>query len=479
MIEDKSASDTRVVQDEHGARYELALPAIGEGGQGKVYSVKGGRQVVKIIRAGSDAKRQKLRQRLNAVKISPIEDLHLAKPISLLAPPKVGYVMEFLSGMIPIKSLSKPSKDALSAVKEKGISSWYNESGGLRRRLKLLGRTAQLLGKMHSRGLVYSDPSPENIFVSESSSHFEVWFIDTDNIRSVDTPGSGLYTPGYGAPELISGNSTVSPYSDCYAFMVIAFEVLSLHHPFVGKQVEDGAPEMEEKAFSGHFPWIECEDDASNAAEGIGIHRGSILSKALKAAFKETFEEGKQKPTKRPGLSDLSKIFLTAAEATLKCPSCQGTFFANRTNCPWCSKARPGFLRINIYRWNPEKGSDYGILTKPKGEKKVPVSFGSIRITEGESLEINTRHAFGTYDDDSVTPVLKLSFGGSQLEITSLDGKAYPLVSPDRKEKRDVAEEPVTVPVCLAEERKTWYLHFGHNDESHRLFVFTRSEALS
>ena len=133
---------------------------------------------------------------MNAVKISPIEDLHLAKPIALLAPPRVGYVMEFLSGMVPIKSLSRPKKDDLSVINEKGISSWYNESGGLRRRLQLLGRTAQLLGKMHSRGLVYSDPSPENIFVSESSSHLEVWFIDTDNIRSVDSLGSGLYTRG-------------------------------------------------------------------------------------------------------------------------------------------------------------------------------------------------------------------------------------------------------------------------------------------
>ena len=43
-------SETRVVKDELGARYEIILPAIGEGGQGKVYSAIGGRHAVKIIR---------------------------------------------------------------------------------------------------------------------------------------------------------------------------------------------------------------------------------------------------------------------------------------------------------------------------------------------------------------------------------------------------------------------------------------------
>jgi serine/threonine protein kinase len=473
MIEDKALSNTKVIKDANGARYEIALPPIGEGGQGKVYSVKGGRHVVKILRAGSDARRERLRHCLNAVKLSPIEDLHLAKPIALLAPPKAGYVMEFLSGMTPIKSLAKPRKETNE------IYEWYNSSGGLRRRLQLLGRTARLLARMHARGLVYSDPSPDNIFVSESPDHLEVWFIDTDNIRSVDTPGNGVHTPGYGAPELVSGKSPVSPYSDGYAFMVIAFEVLVLHHPFIGDQVEDGPPEMEEKAFSGQLPWIDCEDDTSNATERLGMPRELILSKSLKAAFNKTFEEGKQEPRKRPSLHNLSKIFFSAAEATLKCPGCKGTFFVNLKACPWCEMARQGFLRINIYLWNPEKGSDHGILKKPKGDKKVPVSLGSIRITEGESLELNSSHAFGTFDDDSVTPVVRLFFGGNQLEITSLDGKAYPLVSPDRKKKRDVGDDPVTVPVSLAEEGKTWRLHFGHIDESHRLFVFTRSEAVS
>ena len=113
----------------------------------------------------------------------------------------------------------------------------------------------------------------------------------------------------------------------------------------------------------------------------------------------------------------------------------------------------PCFLRINIHRWNPEKGGDYGILKKPKGEKEERVSFGRIRITEGETFELNSRHAFGTYDDDSIKPVLRLSFDGKQLEIASLNGNAYPLVSPDRKKKCEVGKQAVKVPVSMAEEK--------------------------
>ena len=100
---------------------------------------------------------------------------------------------------------------------------------------------------------------------------------------------------------------------------------------------------MEEKAYSGYLPWVECTDDSSNSAEDLGIPRKLILSPILRVAFKETFEAGKQEPRRRPSLYDLSKVFLNAAEATLKCPKCKGTFFFKLEACPWCKSGRPVF----------------------------------------------------------------------------------------------------------------------------------------
>jgi eukaryotic-like serine/threonine-protein kinase len=454
---------SKVVKDVMGGSYELLLPKLGRGGQGTVYAVKGGRYAVKILRASSDAKRGKLRRVLNFVKLLPIEDLHLAKPISILAPPQTGYVMEFLSGMVPIKSLMKPGAD------ENSVCDWYNASGGLRRRLQLLGRSARLLGQMHLRGLVYSDPSPDNIFVSDSPDHGEVWFIDTDNIQYVSSPGKSFYTPGYGAPELVSGKSAVNSYSDSYAFSIVAFQVLSLAHPFIGSELDQGPPEMEEKAFAGELPWIESEEDSSNSARDLGIPRDLVLSPRIRKAFNEAFDQGKTDFRKRPSLHQWAKIFFSAAEATLKCPGCSGTFYFNLKSCPWCDHEKPNFARTIITLWDPEEGISGDIFKKPKGDKKVLVSRGSIIITEGEAFELTSRHAFGDLEDDLGSPVVKLSFCGNHMKVSSLDGEVYSLVSPDGKQKLEVGESSTPVPL---HKKKSWSLHFGHHKESHRLIIF-------
>ena len=62
---------------------------------------------------------------------------------------------------------------------------------------------AELLAAIHGRGLVYVDPSPHNVFVSEPADADEVRLIDVDNLRPATTPGRTVYTPGYGAPEIV------------------------------------------------------------------------------------------------------------------------------------------------------------------------------------------------------------------------------------------------------------------------------------
>ena len=91
--------------------------------------------------------------------------------------------------------------------------------------------------------MVYGDISPNNIFISEGIDGSSVWLIDADNIRfEITAGGSVVYTPKYGAPELVQGKDGGRPSSDCHAFAVVAFYLLSLIHPFVGKKV-DGTDE--------------------------------------------------------------------------------------------------------------------------------------------------------------------------------------------------------------------------------------------
>jgi DNA-binding helix-hairpin-helix protein with protein kinase domain len=59
----------------------------------------------------------------------------------------------------------------------------YRDTGSFGRRLQILKQLAETLAKLHGRGLAFGDLSPNNIFVSQSVEHHQVWLIDADNIH--------------------------------------------------------------------------------------------------------------------------------------------------------------------------------------------------------------------------------------------------------------------------------------------------------
>ena len=109
----------------------------------------------------SVARRERLRNQLTQVKRLALADLEIARPIEMLREPVLGYVMELLTGMQPLKALSSVSKDVASPGRS------VPHGGGLRRRLQLR-TSAGCAGGTSRQRAVYSDSSPHNIFVSES-----------------------------------------------------------------------------------------------------------------------------------------------------------------------------------------------------------------------------------------------------------------------------------------------------------------------
>lgn len=166
----------KIVVDEQNTVYELEQK-LGEGGQGRVYSIKGGRKAIKLIPDKSAVRRDRLRRQLSQVRmLFDIQKLPIAMPLEMLQPPHVGYVMELLTGMIPISKLTYLPQKIECPV------TWYLQGGGLRRRLILLAKSAEALSQLHGKGLVYADPSPNNIFVSSDLDANEIRFIDADNL---------------------------------------------------------------------------------------------------------------------------------------------------------------------------------------------------------------------------------------------------------------------------------------------------------
>lgn len=458
-------SKIRFVVDQNGVRYELG-ELLGRGGQGAVYAVKGGRLAVKLVAGRGQKHRELIRNQFTHVRRLPVGELSLAKPLEMLRPPHTGYVMELLTGMVPIKRILAPPKN-----EEVPIFEWYLRSGGLRRRLLTLGRAAHILAQLHGKGLAYSDPSPANIFISDDPSFAEVWFIDTDNLRYESAPGSlsNVYTPGYGAPEVVQGKSGVTTLTDVHAFAVIAFQVLALVHPFIGDLVNDGDPELEEQAFAGLLPWIDDTEDDRNRAS-FGIPRDWVLSPLLSKMFQRTFEAGRNKPSDRPGAAEWAERLFAAADATIRCTDCGSTFYFNKRRCSWCDAERPTFATAVFHLWDPNHGAGGGILTKPQRGEPLPVIVGHGAVTSTTAFFVTRRLAFDLQGPGADEPVVEASLSRDRISLRSLDGKSYPLFSVSGDRQTVVSDRPQTF--RLVPGQASWRLHLGETGRLHRVLSF-------
>ena len=366
---------------------------LGQGGQGVVFRTKDPDLAIKLVTDESgtpvtdEESVERYSKRFKRVRLLPLpENLNISVPAALLQN-NAGYVMQLLSEMVPFSHFWLDGKSAenigtddipawLSAMPEneaKKIVHYYR-TGGLRRRLHALYKCASLLARLHGNGMVYGDISPNNIFISEGLDDSAVWLIDADNIRfEITAGGSVVYTPKYGAPELVQGKDGGRPSSDCHAFAVVAFYLLSLIHPFVGKKVdgtdegdwadeENDGEDVEDKAYAGLFPWVDEQDDDSNSSDS-GLPRSLLLTEKLISLFEGTFGPGRTSPLLRPTIYHWPEALAQAADMTVTCPGCSMNYYydfihpeTEAHNCPYCKKQRPQVLILESYRWcGPDK----------------------------------------------------------------------------------------------------------------------------
>ncbi len=438
---------TRSVIDENGTVHALER-CLGQGGQGSVWLARGGRRVVKLLSPGQD--REALRRQIAAVKRMNIRDLHVARPLALLRAPDVGYVAEFLEDMVPIGKLLAPPKGA-------SVAAWYRETGGLRRRLRLLAHTGEALAGLHARGLIYGDVSHHNVFVSGPVEALEAWLIDLDNLRHDSDPRTAVYTPGYGAPEVVAATMGPTSLSDAWGFAVLAFHVLTLVHPFCGDVVADGEPELEEEAFAGRMPWIEHATDRRNRTDR-GIPRGMVLNERLMELAQKTFEGGLHDRTKRPGIAAWVERLHRAADQTVRCRGCGGSFLVRAQACPFCAEPRTPLLRVRIQRWEPERG----LVEEMGALEMVPLA--------GEPFALTRRHALGETGAGARAEAAMLEPReagvhvrprGVPLWVTAPGKIALAAAAP-------MPERGVTLPLN-SEPSQSYIVHFGKVDTPHRV----------
>jgi len=364
---------------EHKIRSEL-----GKGGQGIVYATSDPDIAIKLVltKGGEPYKDKEYiksyHQKLDDLLTLPVsQEINLARPICGLKD-HAGYVMQQLRGMKPVEDFfSIFPKDVeeikypqwldgfikAKRFKDAYALAHYAQTGSTKRRFEILMQCAAQLAKLHGQGLVYGDISNENVFFSENKAFNHVWFIDADNLRFENKNSKkAVYTPGYGAPELVLGQAGASTRTDVYSFAVLAFKLLSLLHPFDGEKLQknddDWASEeegtasnmpMDEQAQAGLLPFIDDPDDDSNR-NSSGLPRSLILTEKLQQLFNYTFNKAQKNPWKRPLMFHWPKALAQAVDASVECTSCNMSYLENyaqsENKCPYCSAKPPSYISI-------------------------------------------------------------------------------------------------------------------------------------
>lgn len=463
----RTGTNRRQVVDMNGIRYELDRE-IGSGGQGKVYAVQGDRVAVKLIMDPSSERRERLRYQLTSIRRMSLSDVPVASPLEMLRPPHVGYVMKFLEGMTALSELAyPPQSEGLN------LAEWYFAGGGLRRRLRLLAYAADILAQLHGKALVYADPSPYNIFISDDPNTYQVQLIDADNLQYQSSPsGSNYYTPGYGAPELVRGQSGVNTLTDAHAFAVVVFHTLTLIHPLAGDLVTMCEPELEEKAFRGELPWVDHPEDESNRSSD-GIPRTMVLSKKLQDLAQQAFGEGLSAPLRRPDLGQWRDVLHRASDSTLICPACDGSYYYKECKCPWCEADRPPFVRAMFYLWDPSLSKEGYVVKRINKNELKNYMVEAVTITDGETYIITERVRCGKTDVGAEKPCVELQIDlqNNQMQLRSLDGMTYIAAEiGSGSTKAEIGDRARKAK--LEQGRTNWFLHLGDRDTLHRVAYF-------
>ena len=361
---------------------------LGRGGQGIVYRTEDPNIALKLALKDSNEitdpdEIERFRQTIRKLLLLQLpKDVKVSAPIAVLKD-SAGYIMKMLSTaksfefFLPRNTefnyFSDFKKCISIAFKSEHSSPLlrYALTGGLRLRTFALGLAASQMARIHSLGLVYGDISSKNVyFVPENGEKTTVWFIDADNLDYEKKRGIVVYTPQYGAPELIQkgpdGNTIdgIRAVSDCHAFAVLISLVLSWVHPFIGKTVLEGSDfadeiDVEDQALEGRLPWIDDPDDDSNSETSINraLPRNIIYTPYIRQLLKLTFCEGRTKPFQRPSIYHWVRALIKAHDQTIKCqnPECGMTLYydgvSNEYKCPCCDHvSRQYIITFKSYR---------------------------------------------------------------------------------------------------------------------------------
>jgi hypothetical protein len=161
--------------------------------------------------------------------------------------------------------------------------------------------------------------------------------------------------------------------------------------------------------------------------------------------------------------------------ATVLCPECQGTYYMNAKQCPWCDAPRSRFAIAEFHLWDPSLGEGSRSSRSRPGIGTGRSVAAALAITDGETKVITRRHVNGHAGREGQRPVIALKLEGSRVHGSALDGAADRLYVAHRGAgPLDVGPRPSSRS-CWSRITPLGVCSLGSIDTLHRVVSFTRA----
>lgn len=314
----------------------------------------------------------------------------------------LGYIMLYASEHDNLKKyITPPTETEL-------FDDWYKQDFTFKKRYQIIVNLFDALRKIHLAGLIFTDLSPNNIMVHKKQN--QIVFIDTDNTRRrTDLYGGVLGTPGYMAPEvyrkpdvmlakannvdpkILSKFGRLTAESDIFSAAVIAFQILTLQHPFIGDEIENGTPEDEEKALEIKTDYIFKEGTTNTSTYGLTTKFEQITTQGIRDLFYRTFVTGKEQPTLRPTAEDFLEEFQKAFDSIVVCDNCGFSrlySYEGDNACINCDKeieTKASIVIYNVFKDLTRSEAINSIGDYPQYD----ISMDNLRVTNSSELPPN------------------------------------------------------------------------------------------
>ena len=290
---------------------------------------------------GDELEIKKCSEWLNLLRILPIPSTSpFAIPSASLLD-GAGYVASSPGKLAPLSSLipkggvlPKEIPAWLSGVpfEQTSLLSEYASTGSLKKRLGIMAALASQLASLQACGLSFGKLSSSDVFISKDTGG--AWIPELSSLHYAK-PGS-------------KGGKAFNDES--VAFAAMAFEILKLAHPFIGKMalesvngtglLSSGALTLRQQAYSGGLPFID-EPHGLNKSN-YGLPRNLVLTPALSSMFLNALSSKNRQSKSIPPLSMWAFELSRAFDQCATCPSCGMSYYPleGGAKCPYCG-ARP------------------------------------------------------------------------------------------------------------------------------------------